>query len=690
MVRARAQRLSPPGQNLFPSCAGEAPPGVRALPTLVLFLVPLAGCGGGGGGGGGAPPALVADFAADVVAGEAPLRVAFQDRSSGGATAWSWDFGDGTGSSEREPLHTYDAAGTFAVNLTVTRPGALASAHRPAFVEVRARPALAYGMNPSLSRWSSREIVFADAMMRASEFLIVRAGELTTEPAPLVPLGRQPPRLGQGWPDLAALAPGDAAGAWLFGPMEGTLPDGRATPWILTWEGTGNCRLFGTATLGETRRTPRRVEARVDPTVGNGNGTVALLIESSSRSDPVRNVRVWLPGMLPERPLFWPPYLARVQAMNHGTGPRVWRTLDWTRVNDHGAQDPPLPFEFDLAGRIFPWSPSQGTRRGVCPEFQAAFCNAVGADLHFQVPHRAEPMTPADYELYLRDVFTRLRDGAPAVPGINGDRPFEGLAEERELVLELSNEMWNAFPVNRWLRAQAMLRGLTLHEVIAEELLSVWRIADEVFAGRRTVRRFVGGFVAEADFAGRILAALPPGTRVDQLGPACYFRPQPETIARWLEGAVPGSCPACPTPEEVLAAAWLSFPDLGRSLRAHRRLAESHANPDGSHPRLVLYEAGQALDARGAPWAGAARVAQTLPEMYRAYVDGLVPLLVAEGVAGVNWYSFMTDPDPSHGVDVGYGIWDDMAQTITLPVPEPYRDEGAPKAAAIYRGSPPR
>jgi len=76
--------------------------------------------------------------------------------------------------------------------------------------------------------------------------------------------------------------------------------------------------------------------------------------------------------------------------------------------------------------------------------------------------------------------------------------------------------------------------------------------------------------------------------------------------------------------------------------------------------------------------------------MYRAYVDGLIPLLVEEGVELVNWYSFMTDQDPQHGVDVGFGIWNDMRQTLTLPVVEPYLDEGLPKAAAVYRGPPRR
>jgi hypothetical protein len=324
----------------------------------------------------------------------------------------------------------------------------------------------------------------------------------------------------------------------------------------------------------------------------------------------------------------------------------------------------------------------------MCPEFQAAFCNRVGANLHFQVPHRTDDLSEAEYELFLRDAFTRLRDGSAAVPGINGDQPFAGLDPRLELTLELSNEMWNAFPVNRWLHQRARERGLTLHQVIAEELVKLWRVADEVFAGQRTVRRFVGGFVAESDFVRRVLEALPSGTRVDALGPSCYFRPRPDVVAGWLEGASESDCPNCPTPRDVIAAAWLSLDELRLRLREHRAVAEAYENPDGSHPRLEIYESGQSFDAQGAPWAGAARAAQSLPEMYAAYVNGLVPMLVEEGAAVVSWYSFMTDQDPHHGVDVGFGIWNDMGQSITLPVVEPYLDEGVPKAAAIYRGPP--
>ncbi|AAM07628.1 cell surface protein [Methanosarcina acetivorans C2A] len=64
-----------------------------------------------------------AKFSSNVSSGEAPLTVGFTDESTGeGITAWEWDFdNDGTvDSTEQNPIHTYDNAGSYTVNLTVT------------------------------------------------------------------------------------------------------------------------------------------------------------------------------------------------------------------------------------------------------------------------------------------------------------------------------------------------------------------------------------------------------------------------------------------------------------------------------------------------------------------------------------------------------------------------------------------
>ena len=61
----------------------------------------------------------VANFSSNVTNGYAPLSVQFNDSSENAAT-WNWDFGDGANSTQLNPTHTYSAAGTYTVNLTVS------------------------------------------------------------------------------------------------------------------------------------------------------------------------------------------------------------------------------------------------------------------------------------------------------------------------------------------------------------------------------------------------------------------------------------------------------------------------------------------------------------------------------------------------------------------------------------------
>jgi PKD repeat protein len=50
----------------------------------------------------------------------APLTVAFNDRSVGSPLRWSWRFGDGYVSTERNPIHNYPKPGTYDITLSVT------------------------------------------------------------------------------------------------------------------------------------------------------------------------------------------------------------------------------------------------------------------------------------------------------------------------------------------------------------------------------------------------------------------------------------------------------------------------------------------------------------------------------------------------------------------------------------------
>ncbi|RYY66665.1 MAG: PKD domain-containing protein, partial [Chitinophagaceae bacterium] len=87
---------------------------------IVLLLLLLAGalCG---------QAQLTADFTSDIRQGCSPIVVNFQDRSSGGATAWHWDFGNGATSTLQNPSATFFTTGNYTVTLTVTSNGGAVS-----------------------------------------------------------------------------------------------------------------------------------------------------------------------------------------------------------------------------------------------------------------------------------------------------------------------------------------------------------------------------------------------------------------------------------------------------------------------------------------------------------------------------------------------------------------------------------
>jgi parallel beta-helix repeat protein len=60
-----------------------------------------------------------AAFVRNITSGAAPLTVSFFDASRNSPESWEWDFGDGTGSTEQNPVHTYPESGIYTVTLSV-------------------------------------------------------------------------------------------------------------------------------------------------------------------------------------------------------------------------------------------------------------------------------------------------------------------------------------------------------------------------------------------------------------------------------------------------------------------------------------------------------------------------------------------------------------------------------------------
>ncbi len=90
------------------------------------------------GGSGGGDPSPAAAFSATPTSGAAPLGVQFTDASSGGPTAWQWDFqDDGTvDSTQQNPSFVYANPGTYSVKLTVSNASGDDSVTKSSYITV--------------------------------------------------------------------------------------------------------------------------------------------------------------------------------------------------------------------------------------------------------------------------------------------------------------------------------------------------------------------------------------------------------------------------------------------------------------------------------------------------------------------------------------------------------------------------
>ncbi|MBI4330436.1 MAG: PKD domain-containing protein [Chloroflexi bacterium] len=83
----------------------------------------------------------VASFSEDKSSGNAPMTVQFTDTSSGPATGWDWDFGDGTAhGNTKNPVHVYSTPGNYTVRLVVSNPAGQSTNNATALKQVWGQP----------------------------------------------------------------------------------------------------------------------------------------------------------------------------------------------------------------------------------------------------------------------------------------------------------------------------------------------------------------------------------------------------------------------------------------------------------------------------------------------------------------------------------------------------------------------
>ncbi len=92
---------------------------------------------------------------------QCPLSVQFSDQSAGYVTSWSWDFGDGNHSVEKNPVHQYNVEGTYTVSLTVSGPGGTDTMVRPDYILVGVQILANFSAIPTVGS-APLEVTFTD------------------------------------------------------------------------------------------------------------------------------------------------------------------------------------------------------------------------------------------------------------------------------------------------------------------------------------------------------------------------------------------------------------------------------------------------------------------------------------------------------------------------------------------------
>jgi YVTN family beta-propeller protein len=95
------------------------------------------------------PVRPIANLSANPTSGKVPLNVKFTDISTGIPTKWKWTFGDGTSSTQQNPVHKYSQTGDYTVALMVSNAKGSNTITKTGYIQVTAKPVAAFSASPT-------------------------------------------------------------------------------------------------------------------------------------------------------------------------------------------------------------------------------------------------------------------------------------------------------------------------------------------------------------------------------------------------------------------------------------------------------------------------------------------------------------------------------------------------------------
>ena len=443
------------------------------------------------------------------------------------------------------------------------------------------------GMNLAEVTYYTREWVFVDAMKQSRQWLPTYSGGSAPWDS-----GESLALNSEGWP---ILKPGQAAHTITMIDTDGAYPAGYYT---CTYEGDGELAFGRDARV--IKREGKRITLDVTPT----DSGIYLRVDSSNPTNPVRNIKLWLPGFENSESSFHPLYIERLKPFS------VIRFMDWARVNGSNAVT-----ASDLPDEDYY---TQGTDEGVALKYMIELCNELGADPWFCMPHKAD-------DGYVFSFATQVK---------------EQLRPDLNVYIEWSNEVWNSqFPQHNWVKAKA--DGVSLSEgfrrVWAQESIRDFEIWRDVFGSQSDrVIRVAAGQKDNPWVTEKLAEAL--NGQFDALSCSTYFA---------LTSSQRGLLSSSTTASRILD---LADQEMSRGVRsnyqAHGKLARDWSNKLGRNIPLIAYEGGQHYTAHGGnpPWASALIDVQSHPRIYQIYLDNMREWENAGGSLFVA-FNFVDKPD---------------------------------------------
>lgn len=420
---------------------------------------------------------------------------------------------------------------TFAVLFGLWSGAALAA-------EVRARPAL--GINLAGPADWNTELPFVDAFRLAREWISQRPGAGWGKGPPLELDER-------GW--VKRLEPGCYAETLMCTIEGGHYPGGR---WTVLWEGRGRLEVVRAEAVESA---PGRMVVEVQPE----RGAIFLRLVETDPADPVRNIRMLMPGFTAaaaERNPWHPRFLERWR------GVACVRFMDFQETNNSKQEhwdDRPRPGDATY------------TRAGVPVELLCDLANRLGADAWFCLPHRAN-------DEYVHRFAQLVK---------------ERLDPRLKIYIEYSNEVWNGmFEQHRYAAEQGQKLDLAdrpweaAWRFTARRSVEIFRIWEEVFGGRDRLVRVLAGQAANAHVARQILTHENAAARADALAIAPYLS---MNISLEGQGLTAREVAGWSVDRVLDYVETQALPESLRWMAEHRRLAREHGL------KLLAYEAGQHL-----------------------------------------------------------------------------------------------